>query len=251
MFNNLKIKVNEGKVQDTGQSQFVYRNAEVKNNHDSATNRLNYIENNLSQKIPNSSTTTKTTTTVTTKITTFVLAIISALTFGLVNTDAILSSKYNIQAEIMSLSVSETAVDYYIEIYDPKIMRRADQKPAEEYDYENFEELYEESLKQLEENDVYVIVYNEFTTRRQDIRDFYFEGTTEDLKPNVKYTIEVRQGSKVLAKKSFVTGEDYYYDYYEDNYNDDDYNSSDDVDDPTYNDDSSDGREGYTGRDNY
>ena len=195
-------------------------NQNIKVNKTETSNAYKFNENNSAE---HHRVVAKKSITISQQILNFVVAVVSVLSFGFLGTGIIFSSKPTVKAEIVELEVMENAVFYYIEIFDG----------TEEIDYERKEfSRYD---------DIFVVVYNDFTNRSNQIYDMYYQGYEENLKPNMTYTIEVRQGSSVLTKRIFKTiatyeDENDYYDENYDDYNEDDYNE-DDYNEDDYNED--------------
>ena len=72
---------------------------------------------------------------------------------------------------------------------------------VEAYDTEVF---YNVSLSELADG-LKIVLYNDFTNREQKIEEQMTEGVFENLQTNMKYTLVVKHGSKVLAKETLVT----------------------------------------------
>ena len=103
------------------------------------------------------------------------------------------------------------------------------------YAEENYVSYFVE-LEGYKEGDVYSVkIYNDFTNREQVFEDGEVQGFEENLKPHLKYTLAVKKGSKIIAKKDFVTEsrrDKYQDEYYQDDeyYNDDPYLSDENID---------------------
>ena len=80
-----------------------------------------------------------------------------------------------------------------------------------EYDISYYAEL---DGYNLEEDEVYIMLYNDFTNRTQKFEEQMMEGTFENLQPNMTYTIAIKHGNIVIASKvvKTVIQEDEYYD---------------------------------------
>ena len=50
-----------------------------------------------------------------------------------------------------------------------------------------------------------IVLYNDFTNREQIIEEQSMQGVFENLKSNMKYTLAIKQGIKVLAQTTFTT----------------------------------------------
>lgn len=72
---------------------------------------------------------------------------------------------------------------------------------VEAYDTEVF---YNINLSELADN-LKIVLYNDFTNREQKIEEQAWEGVFENLQTNMKYTLVIKHGSKVLAKQTLVT----------------------------------------------
>ena len=120
-------------------------------------------------------------------LTTFV-GMVSAATV-IVGVDTILPTTKYVEVQEFYASSYETDVFYYLSL-------------GEDYD---------------PESDVYVVLYNDFTNREEKIEEQGWEGTFENLKENMTYTIAVKQGNKVLVsqKVKTETPEKYEEEYYE------------------------------------
>ena len=108
-------------------------------------------------------------------LTTFV-GMVSAATV-IVGVDTILPIQSSVQIVEFEASASENDVFYYLSLenYDP------------------------------EHDDVYVVLYNDFTNREEKIEESGWEGSFERLKENMYYTIAVKKGNKVLVSKQVKT----------------------------------------------
>ena len=70
-----------------------------------------------------------------------------------------------------------------------------------EISYSLFVEDYDESY-----DNVYVVLYNDFTNRSQKLDSSEASGTFENLKKDMTYTIELKQGDNVVVSKNLRTG---------------------------------------------
>lgn len=66
-------------------------------------------------------------------------------------------------------------------------------------------------------------IYNDFFRCSELVSDNFAAGQIGDLKENMTYTLELKQGTQVLLKKNIITREGEIYEYYNDKY-DPDYN---------------------------
>ena len=109
------------------------------------------------------------------KIITTFTAMISATVVCVVGTDAILPTTIQ-KAEIQHVFTTESSVEYsiYIEDYNP-------------------------------EDNVYVVLYNDFTNRSEKIEEEYWTGFFENLQKHMTYTLAIKKGSTVLVSMQVKT----------------------------------------------
>ena len=68
---------------------------------------------------------------------------------------------------------------------------------------------YSVSIEEFNENDeIYVVLQNDFTNRKQKIESEKMEGNFENLQTNMTYQLKVKVGNKVLASKTIRTSID-------------------------------------------
>ena len=75
---------------------------------------------------------------------------------------------------------------------------------------------YEFELANYNDEEVTVKVYNDFTTREQTVKEHFFSGVAEHLKPNVTYTVVVECEGKKIYTKTVTTMEEEEYQNYSD-----------------------------------
>ena len=122
------------------------------------------------------------------KLMTSFVALVSGTAVFAAGVDAFIPPTTEIVAQIESVFTTESDVSYYIFL-------------------ENYEG----------EDDVYVVLYNDFTNRTQKVEEQMMEGTFENLQTNMKYTLAVKKGSQVLASKVVRTvNEEMIDDWYQD-----------------------------------
>ena len=113
-------------------------------------------------------------------ITKSLIVLVTATTTGVIGTGAILSGSSGVTAEIAYVSVSDTEVFYEVTL--------------DKYQYDD---------------NITIILYNDFTHREQQVQESKASGYFENLKSNMTYTLEVRKGLNVLAKKKVTTDKVY------------------------------------------
>lgn len=117
------------------------------------------------------------------KIITTFATMVSATIACVVGVDAILPSQPTISAEYFETWTSENEISYSLFV--------------EDFD---------------ENDDVFVVLYNDFTNRSQKLESPEASGTFENLQTNMLYTIELKQGDSVVVSKKLRTEpmKDYY-----------------------------------------
>lgn len=66
------------------------------------------------------------------------------------------------------------------------------------------EVVYCVSLSEFDEG-IKIVLYNDFTNREQTMEEAITEGVFENLQTNMRYTLVITHGTKILAKESLVT----------------------------------------------
>lgn len=118
------------------------------------------------------------------KLLTTVVTVVSASMIGVVGVEDILP-KATIEAKFENVYATEHEV-YYSAFYE--MLGREDKEYNEE-DYYN----------------IYIVLYNDFTNRSEKFEDNYADGSFENLKENMTYTLEIRQGDIVVASTTITT----------------------------------------------
>lgn len=131
------------------------------------------------------------------KLLTTIATVVSAGMVGIVGLNVINPPRATVSAEIQEIYTTDRDVYYFITL-------------------ENYNE----------GDDVYVVLYNDFTNRTQKAESSEFDGGFEDLQTNMYYNLEVRQGDITIASKKVRT-------VYERQTEKPDYEDYDPEDDPT------------------
>ena len=66
---------------------------------------------------------------------------------------------------------------------------------------------YVELLDYVEDDTYYIVLYNDFTNRAEQIEDNAIEGAFENLAAEMTYTLAVKQGDRIIASKIVKTSE--------------------------------------------
>ena len=66
---------------------------------------------------------------------------------------------------------------------------------------------YVELTDYVEDDNYYIVLYNDFTNRTEQLEDNAIEGAFEDLATGMTYTLAVKQGNNIIASKTVKTGD--------------------------------------------
>ena len=134
-------------------------------------------------------------------LTTFVAAV-SSVVIGVTNISGILPESTTLVAQIEYTEATNHEIYYNVIVEDSRNQRsKEDEKPVEEdWEYYEDQEYYEIDL-----TDLYVVLYNDFTNRTEEIREQFWSGCFEHLQQNMSYTIEVKYKNNVLASETVRT----------------------------------------------
>ena len=134
-------------------------------------------------------------------LTTFVAAV-SSVVIGVTNISGILPEPTTLVAQIEYTEATNHEIYYNVIVEDSRNKRSEDYKdvPIEETYYDEEPTYYEIDL-----TDLYVVLYNDFTNRTEEIREQFWSGCFENLQKNMLYTLEVRYKNNVLASETVRT----------------------------------------------
>lgn len=150
--------------------------------------------------------TTQTKATANSKLLTTFIAAISSVVIGVTSIGGILPETVptTLTATFQETYATEHEIFYCVEIGDSR-----NRAPKEEEFFSadgRVEEYYEDDkYYEIDLTDLYVVLHNEFTDRREKIEEQFWSGCFENLQEHMTYKLEVRYKDYVLASETMRT----------------------------------------------